>query len=262
MRDLKLALVQRATAWHDPAGNREALQATLATLPVGLDVVLLPEMFTTGFTMAMPEQGELHPGPTVSWLTAQARSLGAAVAGSVAVLDAGGAARNRFYFATPDGEVTFYDKRHLFRMADEHHHYTAGAARVVVPWRGWRLALQVCYDLRFPVFMRQRDDYDALLLVANWPAPRHAQWRALLPARAIENQCWLAAVNIVGEDGTGKTYRGGTTVIDCLGQRNGELAESPGVLFGTFSASHLAAQRTAFPVSQDADAFVLSDGAA
>ncbi|MEY3042217.1 MAG: hypothetical protein RLZZ174_1299 [Pseudomonadota bacterium] len=262
MRDLKLALVQRATAWHDPAGNREALQATLATLPVGLDVVLLPEMFTTGFTMAMPEQGEPHPGPTVSWLTAQARSLGAAVAGSVAVLDAGGAARNRFYFATPDGEVTFYDKRHLFRMADEHHHYTAGAARVVVPWRGWRLALQVCYDLRFPVFMRQRGDYDALLLVANWPAPRHAQWRALLPARAIENQCWLAAVNIVGEDGTGKTYRGGTTVIDCLGQRHGELAESPGVLFGTFSASHLAAQRTAFPVSQDADAFVLSDGAA
>jgi predicted amidohydrolase len=202
-------------------------------------------------------QGEAHPGPTLAWLKAQAARLGAAVGGSVAVQAEGQGARNRFYFVTPEGEVTFYDKRHLFRMAGEHEHYAPGTERVVVLWRGWRLALQVCYDLRFPVFMRNRGDYDALLVVANWPAPRQEQWRALLPARAIENQCWLAAVNIVGEDGTGKAYRGGTTVIDYLGQRHGELLESPGVLLGTFSAAQLAAQRAAFPVAQDADDFEL-----
>ena len=257
MRDLRLALLQRATAWHDPEGNLRALEASFAELPRGLDVVLLPEMFTTGFTMAPETQGEAHPGPTLAWLKVQAARLEAAVAGSVAVQTEGQGARNRFYFVTPEGEVTFYDKRHLFRMAGEHEHYAPGTERVVVPWRGWRLALQVCYDLRFPVFMRNRGDYDALLVVANWPAPRQEQWRALLPARAIENQCWLAAVNIVGEDGTGKAYRGGSTVIDCLGQRHGELLESPGVLMGTFSAAHLAAQRAAFPVAQDADEFEL-----
>jgi predicted amidohydrolase len=257
VRDLRLALLQRATAWHDPEGNRRALEASLAELPRGLDVVLLPEMFTTGFTMASETQGEAHPGPTLTWLKAQAARLDAAVGGSVAVQAEGQGARNRFYFVTPEGEVTFYDKRHLFRMAGEHEHYAPGTERVVVPWRGWRLALQVCYDLRFPVFMRNRGDYDALLVVANWPAPRQEQWRALLPARAIENQCWLAAVNIVGEDGTGKAYRGGSTIIDCLGQRHGELLESPGVLLGTFSAAQLAAQRAAFPVAQDADDFEL-----
>ena len=257
MRDLRLALLQRATAWHDPEANRSDLEASLALLPAGLDVVLLPEMFTTGFTMETETQGEVHPGPTVAWLRTQAARLDAAVAGSVAVQAPGEGARNRFYFVTPQGKYTFYDKRHLFRMAGEHEHYAPGTQRVVVPWRGWRLALQVCYDLRFPVFMRNRGDYDALLLVANWPAPRQEQWRALLPARAIENQCWLAAVNIVGEDGTGKAYRGGSTVIDCLGQRHGELLESPGVLLGTFSAAQLAAQRAAFPVAQDADDFEL-----
>ena len=257
MRDLRLALLQRATAWHDPEANRSALEASLAGLPRGLDVVLLPEMFTTGFTMAPETQGEAHPGPTLAWLRAQAARLDAAVGGSVAVQAEGQGARNRFYFVTPGGEGTVYDKRHLFRMAGEHGHYAPGTERVVVPWRGWRLALQVCYDLRFPVFMRNRGDYDALLVVANWPAPRQEQWRALRPARAISPQCWLAAVNIVGEDGTGKADRGGSTFIDCLGERHEELLESPGVLLGTFSAAQLAAQRAAFPVAQDADDFVL-----
>jgi len=259
MRDLKLALVQRATAWHDPAGNREALQATLATLPVGLDVVLLPEMFTTGFTMAMPEQGEPHPGPTVSWLTAQARSLGAAVAGSVAVLDAGDAARNRFYFATPDGEVTFYDKRHLFRMADEHHHYTAGAARVVVPWRGWRLALQVCYDLRFPVWSRNRDEYDLLLYVANWPERRVSAWSRLLVARAIENQAYVAGVNRIGEDGNGIYHSGHSALIDPMGEVLWEVSHSEACYTITLKADSLLQVREKLPFLNDRDSFTIHE---
>ena len=163
------------------------------------DVYVLPEMFTTGFTMASKTHAEPMDGPAVAWMNAQAKTLGAAVTGSLIVQDNG--YFNRLIWATPDGQIQYYDKRHLFRMAGEHENFS-GSERVIVTFRGWRLCLSVCYHLRFPVWLRNQDDYDALLCVANWPASGHRP-ATLLRARAIENQAYCVAVNIVGVDGSG-----------------------------------------------------------
>ncbi|MEE4360086.1 MAG: amidohydrolase [Pseudomonadales bacterium] len=256
MRDLKLSLVQCATHWHDPAANRAAFAEHLAAIGSGRDLILLPEMFSTGFTMDAAGQAETMDGPTVAWMQAQAQALGAAIGGSLVIED-GGAHFNRFVLAHADGRIDHYDKRHLFRMAGEHEHYAPGRRRCIVELHGWRLCPQVCYDLRFPVFSRNRGDYDLLLYVANWPAARAQQWRALLEARAIENQCWLAAVNIVGTDGNAVAYAGGSGVWDPLGRLRAFGAESAQTLHLTLDGETLDACRRSFPVWMDADRFAL-----
>jgi predicted amidohydrolase len=255
---LRLTLVQADTRWHDAAGNRAALGAALANVAPGTDLVVLPEMFSTGFTMASTDVAERMDGPTVAWLSAEARRLDAAIVGSVVVEDE---ARcfNRLIWATPDGALRTYDKRHLFRMADEHLHYGAGAERLLVSWRGFRICPLVCYDLRFPVFARNRRDgeYDVLLVVANWPAARQQAWNTLLRARAIENQCWSVGVNRVGVDGKGLAYRGGSAVYDWLGDAHLEVFDDPGVFTVRLALAPLSSHRRDFPVWRDADAFEL-----
>ncbi|MCB0781414.1 MAG: nitrilase family protein, partial [Flavobacteriales bacterium] len=177
--------------WEDADANRAMFDDMLSTLKGVTDLIVLPEMFTTGFSMRSNELAEEMNGPTVVWMQEQARELDAALYGSVIITE-GGRCFNRGLFVKPDGEVTVYDKRHLFRFANETDHYSAGKERVVVEWRGWRILLQICFDLRFPVFARNRGDYDAILYVANWPEARRFPWSQLLIARGIENQCYVA----------------------------------------------------------------------
>ena len=202
MSSVNVSLVQTHTHWHDPAANRALFDIWLDEVPQGTHLVVLPEMFSTGFTMAGRKVAETMDGETIAWMRSRAASLDAVVCGSLVIAD-GPQVFNRMLWVEPGGSVTSYDKRHLFRMAQETDHYAAGTKRVVVVLNGLRLCLAVCYDLRFPVWLRNRRDYDALVVVANWPAARVDAWLTLLRARAIENQAYVVGVNILGEDGAG-----------------------------------------------------------
>jgi predicted amidohydrolase len=266
MKDLRVSLVQGDTRWHDPAGNRAMYAELLAPLRGRTDLVLLPETFTSGFSNDALASAETMDGPTVAWIAAQARELGTAIAGSVQIREGEGVF-NRLLWADADGNVARYDKRHLFRMANEHQRYAAGRERMTVELHGWRVCPLVCYDLRFPVFARNRFgveapdrfDYDLLLFVANWPAARRHAWRSLLPARAIENLAYVAAVNRVGTDGNGHDYAGDSVVHDFLGMPLVECGAQPQVVTATLSAAALAAHRERFPAQLDADRFELRD---
>ncbi|KTT39314.1 carbon-nitrogen hydrolase [Pseudomonas oryzihabitans] len=256
-QDLHLALLQSDLAWHDPAANRAHFERQLAEVGA-VDLIILPEMFTTGFSMDSATLAEPTDGPTSAWMRAQAQRSGAVVTGSLIVQDEHGRYRNRLLWATPDGELLHYDKRHLFRMAGEHQHYAPGTERRLVTLKGWQIRPLVCYDLRFPVWSRAQDDTDLLLYVANWPAPRRGHWNRLLPARAIENLCYVAAVNRIGSDGNGHPYAGDSQVLDFQGEPLVEAGAAAGIFQATLSASALAAYRQRFPAQRDADAFSLS----
>lgn len=257
MRDLRVTLLQRMLHWEDAAANRAMFGDAMAPLRGTTDLVVLPEMFTTGFTMRSAELAEEMDGPTVNWMRAQAAALDAALYGSVIIAE-GGHRFNRGLFVRPDGQVTVYDKRHLFRFANETDHYSPGRERVVVEWRGWRLLLQICFDLRFPVFARNRGDVDAILYVANWPEARRFPWSQLLIARAIENQCCVVGVNRVGMDGKGHHYSGDSVLIDPRGQCIASVAPSQeGAVTGVFEGDALLDFRAKFPVALEADAFEL-----
>lgn len=264
MQDLRISLIQGETRWHDPAGNRDYYAQLIAPLAGQTDLVILPETFTSGFSNDAIDRAETMEGETVAWIRAQARKLDAAVTGSVQ-LRAEGGVFNRLLWATPDGELASYDKRHLFRYANEHKRYAAGRERLSVEWKGWRINPQVCYDLRFPVFCRNRFDverpgqldFDLQIFVANWPAARAHAWRTLLRARAIENLCYVAAVNRAGTDGNELAYSGDSAVIDFLGQPVAELGPGEAISASTISADALAQHRERFPAMLDADRFTL-----
>jgi predicted amidohydrolase len=208
-------------------------------------------------------------GETVAWMQAQSRSLDAAITGSVQIR-AGDRVFNRLLWATPDGTLLHYDKRHLFRMAGEHKRYAEGVDKLLVDFRGWRICPLVCYDLRFPVYARNRFDrsregdfdYDLLLYVANWPAARHEVWRTLLKARAMENLCYVAGVNRTGTDGNGILHLGGSALVDWTGQPVVECGDTLQVARGTISLERLREHRRRFPAHLDADGFELDAAAA
>lgn len=262
MQDLRVSLIQGATRWHDPAGNRSYYGDLIAPLRGRTDLVVLPETFTSGFSNEAIHAAEGMDGPTPVWLREQAKALAAAVTGSVQLRTEQGIF-NRLFFATPDGELRHYDKRHLFRYANEHKRYAAGRERLTIEWRGWRICPLVCYDLRFPVFSRNRYDaerkgaldYDLLIYVANWPAARAYAWKTLLRARAIENLCYVAAVNRVGTDGNGLHYGGESAAIDFLGHPLSEATDQQIVATTTLLAAELAAHRAHFPAMLDGDRF-------
>ena len=283
--DLRVTLVQADTVWHDPAANRTRISEwlrepapsvstpggsagdTAAGRAAGTDLIVLPETFTTGFSNEAVASAESMDGESVAWMRALARERDAAVTGSVQIRD-GDAVFNRLLFATPDGALHQYDKRHLFRMAREQEWYAAGDERIVVEYRGWRICPLVCYDLRFPVFSRNRVDpgrgdeleYDLLLSVANWPAKRHEAWRTLLRARAMENLCYVVGVNRSGVDGNGHAYGGGSLVADPVGTDVLECDAAPQVAQAVLSLERLREHRRRFPAHLDADRFVIDRG--
>lgn len=255
MSGLKITLLQQPLVWMDGPANLRHFDRQLEEI-TGRDIIVLPEMFTTGFAMEAATQSPAADD-VIHWMKNQAQRTHALIAGSAALQTERGPV-NRFLLVEPQGHVHFYDKRHLFRMADEHHHYEAGNERVVIAWRGWRILPMVCYDLRFPVWSRNRDDYDLALYVANWPAPRSLHWQALLTARAIENQAYVAGCNRVGTDGNGHHYRGDSRVINPQGEIIATAEAHQAIrIDAELSMTTLQEYREKFPAWRDADAFGL-----
>lgn len=238
-------------AWSNPSDNVRKANAMIDDAPKA-DLYVLPEMFSTGFATCPEGIAEEEGSDTLSWMKHKAEEKDAAIAGSVAI-SSGGKYYNRLYFVKPDGSVAFYDKRHLFSYAGENEHYTSGAERVVVEWQGVRIMLQVCYDLRFPVFSRNHGDYDMVVYVAAWPTSRIHVWDTLLKARAIENQCYVAGVNRIGSD-PNCDYCGHSVIISPYGKEIAtceELTECSAQ--ADIDMEQLEAFRKKFPVLNDAD---------
>lgn len=259
MSNLKVTVIQSDLIWEDHQGNRDAFQAKINALEDTPDLIVLPEMFNTGFSMESSKLAEQMDGPTVQWMRAVAAQKSCVVTGSI-IVEERGQFFNRMLWMRPDGTHEHYDKRHLFRMAGEHEHFSPGERKTIVELKGWKICLQVCYDLRFPVYVRNRneDRYDAILYVANWPAARSNAWSTLLLARAIENQCYVVGVNRVGEDGKGIAYSGDSVIVDPKGQVMSHLIPSQeGIETMELDLSALNEFREKFPVGLDADEFDL-----
>lgn len=255
MQDLNVSLIQCELAWENPQDNRQHIGDIIAGLDT-TDLIVLPEMFTTGFSMkALANSEPATGGETAQWMQSIAAENNCAVTGSIATLDQG-RAYNRMLFATPDA-VQHYDKKHLFAYAGEHKRYASGNERVIIEFRQWRICLQVCYDLRFPVFCRNRGDYDLLLFVANWPDTRSLHWRTLLQARAIENQACVIGVNRVGSDANGLNYAGDSLAIAADGDILCDCGDKKSAAQVTLSSADLQRYRQEFPFQSDADPFRL-----
>jgi predicted amidohydrolase len=257
MRNLAVTLVQHELKWEDPAENRAFFEQKIREQAPASDLIVLPEMFTTGFSMNALANAEEPQGPTQEWMQDLAKQLDCAITGSVAVKE-GEFVYNRLLFVTPDN-CWHYDKRHLFRMLGEHKRYAPGSDRVIVNWRDWRIKLEVCYDLRFPVFSRNKQDYDLLLYVANWPSARAHHWRTLLQARAIENLAYVVGVNRIGADANGLNYSGDSMLVDPRGQLVVDMQNRAGCEQGLADAAAMRVYHEQFPAFMDADGFVLAE---
>jgi omega-amidase len=228
MSNIKVTIVQTPLHWEDPAANRKLLEEKIRAIEEPTDVVVLPEMFTTGFTMNPEHIAEPHMGETFQWMKALAMEKNVVITGSIATQD-DGRYYNRLIWMQPDGQHHQYDKKHLFTFANENLNYTAGKDKVIVKYKGWKILLTICYDLRFPVWLKnnyseeQGFDYDCILCVANWPEARSHPWRVLLMARAIENQCFVIGVNRIDEDDNGIQYSGDSALISPMGENFSDL---------------------------------------
>jgi omega-amidase len=258
MSTLNVSIVQSELHWHDAERNLAAFSKILAEKVTRTDLIVLPEMFTTGFTMHAQENAERMDGRAVRWMADKAAETGAALCGSLIIKD-GDNFYNRFILMRPDGSLEHYDKRHRFRLAGEHEHYSAGSTLATICVNGWRIRPMVCYDLRFPVWSRNRGDYDLLIYTANWPARRHLAWETLVRARAIENLAFVAAVNRIGTDGNEIPYNGGSAIIDYLGDYLVEPSTNAGVWSATLDKASLEKFREKFPFHLDADQFTFQN---
>lgn len=213
---MKIALIQSNLVWEDPVQNRTNFELKISEIKAEVDLIVLPEMFATGFTMRAAEAFETMQGETLQWLQKMAKQKNCAITGSL-IIKENESFYNRLLFVFPTAEIEYYDKRHLFSLAGEHKVFTAGTEKKIIEYLGWKICLQICYDLRFPVFSRNTENYDLLLYVANWPTVRTIAWDSLLRARAIENLSYVVAVNRVGLDGHNNEHIGHSQVIDFLG---------------------------------------------
>ena len=255
--NLNVAIIQADLKWEDSVANRSLFSKEIAALSDSVELIVLPEMFTTGFSMNAENLAEETEGETLLWMKEQAKLKDAAITGSVIITE-NGEFYNRLFFVFPDGTVQKYDKRHTFTLAKEDKTYTAGTERLIVNYKGWKICPLICYDLRFPVWARNTEDYDLLIYVANWPKKRVAAWDALLKARAIENMSFCIGVNRVGEDGDGFVYNGHSAIYDCLGailtQQNAENEFAKEI---TLDKTHLENTRNQLKFLQDRDEFRL-----
>jgi len=218
MQNLKIALIQANLIWENPTENRSNFLKKINAIKETVDLLILPEMFTTGFSMQPQKNAETMQGDTVKWMQKIASEKNTAIAGSIIILEENNY-YNRFLFVHPSGKINQYNKRHLFTLAGEHKVYKQGNKKVIVKYKEWKICLQICYDLRFPVWIRNVENYDALLYVANWPKPRINAWNVLLKARSIENMCYTIGVNRIGVDANKLEYCGHSAVYDCLGEK-------------------------------------------
>ena len=263
MQPLTITLIQTNLFWEDKAANLHKLQQKIEGIKEKTEVVILPEMFSTGFSMKPEGLAETMDGNTIQWMKDVAAKNKIILTGSVIILE-NGHYYNRLIWMLPNGQYGKYDKRHLFAFAGEHEHYSAGKKRLIASVKGWKINLQICYDLRFPVWARQSPtenelQYDVLINVANWPQKRSIAWKTLLRARAIENQCFVVGVNRVGEDGNKNVYGGDSLLIDPLGEIlfHGDMDEA--VFTFTLSKETIADVRGQFPFLNDADSFIIND---
>ncbi len=252
METLKITLIQSDIEWEQPDANLENCNKLLSEVGE-TDLIVFPEMFSTGFSMHSEKLKERMDGKTVQWMKLIARKKNAAVTGTL-IIEEEGKFLNRCLWIFPDGSIRHYDKHHLFTMSGEHFHYTPGYERIIVEYRGWRFCPLICYDLRFPVWSRNNNDYDVLLYLANWPAVRHHVWKCLLVARAIENQAYCVGLNRVGNDAEGNYYRGDSVIVDPKGCAT-FLGHTAKVETFKVSYSDLHRFREVFPVLNDRDRF-------
>ncbi|RVT78306.1 amidohydrolase [Flavobacterium sufflavum] len=253
---MKIALIQSDLVWENSKANRDSFEEKINGINESIDLVVLPEMFSTGFTMNPSPVAETMQGETVLWMQSLAKAKKTAITGSL-VIEESGNFYNRMLFAFPSGEIQFYDKKHLFTLAGEDKVYTAGNQKLIVDYLGWKICPMVCYDLRFPVFSRNVENYDLLLYVASWPEKRINAWDALLKARAIENMSYTIGVNRIGVDANGHNYPGHSQLLDCLGDYLAAPTESENVFLVELDKQKMIAARQKLGFLNDRDSFKL-----
>ena len=255
--ELIVSIIQSDLHWEDAEANRAGFEQSLLSINDSTNLVILPEMFTTGFSMNAEELAEEQEGTTLSWMRTMAGRLNTAITGSIIVKEEG-KFYNRLYFVFPDGSYDWYDKKHTFTLAGEHRTYTAGKKKLIVDYHGWKICPLICYDLRFPVWARNTEDYDLVIYVANWPKKRISAWDALLRARAIENMSYCIGVNRVGMDGNQHEYVGHSAVYNVLGDHiSRQQFENEFIDTVALSKDHLITTRKHLQFLNDRDAFNL-----
>jgi omega-amidase len=253
---MKIALIQSALFWENPIANRNHFEEKINAITEKVDLIVLPEMFTTGFTMNPKDVSETMQGETILWLQSLAKAKNSAITGSL-VIKENNNFYNRLVFVFPSGEIQYYDKRHLFTLAGEDKVYTSGKEKLIVEYLGWKICPLVCYDLRFPVFARNVEDYDLLIYVANWPKQRINAWDILLKARSVENMCYTIGVNRIGFDNNNFEHVGHSQAIDFLGNYVLETQETEGVFIVELNKEKLLETRKKLGFLNDKDSFEL-----
>lgn len=265
MSSLTITTIQPDLFWEDKISNLKMLEEKILSINERTEVIVLPEMFTTGFTMNPSAFAEKMDGPSFAWMKDWSKKKNAIITGSI-IIEEEEKFYNRLIWMLPNGEYGFYDKRHLFAFAGEKNHYAAGNKRLIASVKGWKINLQICYDLRFPVWARQNPlsapdlteaEYDVLIYVANWPERRSAAWKSLLTARAIENQCYVVGVNRVGKDGKEIYHSGDSMILNPLGEIMYQVADKEDVYTTTLDKDLLTDIRTKFPFLKDGDDFII-----
>jgi omega-amidase len=278
MATLTITTIQSNLFWEDKEANLQMFEQKIKSITDKTEIVVLPEMFSTGFSMQPQLFAETMSGETVEWMTRLSNENGIVLTGSIMIEDEG-EFYNRLIWMLPNGQYGYYDKRHLFAYGEEDKYYTPGNKRLIASVKGWKINLQVCYDLRFPVWARQQSnristpldapqkpfdsaqdkaEYDVLIYVANWPEKRSHAWKTLLCARAIENQCYVVGVNRVGDDGKNIHYSGNSLVIDPMGQVLYHMADEEDINTITITKEKLEEVRIKFPFLNDADEFIIN----
>ena len=252
------AIIQTNIIWENPNENKRLLQEKINSISQYIDLIVLPEMFTSGFTMNPKAVAETMKGETISWLKNIAKDKDAAITGSL-VIEENGNYYNRLVFVFPDGEIQHYDKRHLFTLAGEDKVYTAGNEKLIIEYKGFKICLLICYDLRFPVFSRNVEEYDVLIYVANWPKPRTNAWDILLKARAVENMCYVIGVNRVGFDTNNHEYVGHSQVVNYLGNHEINCGETEGIYVTLIDKEILHETRKKLAFLDDQDEFTINN---
>ena len=254
---MKTALLQSNLIWENPTANRQIFEQKINAITETVDLIVLPEMFTSGFTMNPQLVAETMTGETIALLKSLAKAKNCAITGSLVITENNNL-YNRMVFVFPNQTIAFYDKKHLFTLAGEDKVYTAGREKKIVNFRGFKICLQVCYDLRFPAFARNQENYDLLIYIANWPQTRSNAWNILLKARAVENMCYVIGVNRIGVDGNNQTYSGDSQVIDFLGNNVIEPQPSEGIFYADLDKDAMLATRNQLPFLDDIDSFTIN----